>query len=622
MAIELIKEHVNEYMCKLDNYFDNIFNDFGRFYINPENFNIDGLYSLDILFNEIGESSIYYSKIMVSDTKFLYFFGLDSEDVVKNNKLINFDDFINPNFAITLDFDYETSGMVFALEEGDLVLLMQIDYNSLTREEISRLEDKSNIEKIGDTSFINFGSFNDGDRSFLRKIKNFIANVKIQNNTFDLISLSTVRLPRGVLPNENTDFEFDTKKYNYCMICGENIDETYDFNPQMKDFAGENPNKCASCQAKILMSYFYSVMEGKSINRTYLLSLTRTPSLIKFYLNLLETNGIINRTRTIEFKEDLTNEYYQTFFDEIPEEYKITYFKNNPVKKHSELFEKIDEITLNIPDSLNTNFQKILLENGLSLEDGWNIREELIQLVKEGELKKNTIKAVNKAIKKVINKHTQSPSNKSKKSIKKINSLNMFKQAQQLNKLTLSKDMSYKKEYLNKLLENELSLDYANIIRNQLIDEIEEGKIKNSVEDRLIKIIEETTKSDLEEEDGSVSDVVDSEPDITIETQDTSLHSPISSEEKLEINVFKEYIFIDNLIILKSIIINSDMGAILKIITFIKEITNCKIETIRVFELNEKFLNVFIEISFSNEEYKDLIIKLLKKSDFKEISLI
>ncbi len=634
MAIELIKEHVNEHMCKLDNYFNNIFKDFGRFYINPEIYNIDGLYSLDISFNELGGPGIYYSKITLSDTEFLYFIGLDSDDVIKNNKLINFDDFIYPNFSIKLNFNYNESGIVFGSEDGQLVLLMHIDFDSLNRDEISRLNEKSNIEEIDNSFFINFGSFEEeSDYSLLRNIRNFISNVKIRKNNFSSIDLTTVRLPRSDLPKENIDFEFNTEKYNYCMICGEKIDETYDFNPQMRDVVGKNPNKCASCYAKILMSYFYYVMEGKSINRTYLLSLSRTPNLIKFYLDLLATNGIINRTKTIEFKEDLSNEYYQSFFDEIPEEYKIAYFKNDPVKKHSELFDKIDEMTLNMYDSLNTDFQKTLLESGLSLEDGWKIREELIQLVKEGQLKKNTLKAVNKAIKKLINNHISSPPNKSKSPIKKIKSLKLFNQAQELNELTLNKNLSFKNEFLNKLSDNGLSIDYAFRIRNQLIDEIEQGKIETSVEDRLIKLIKEITNpistvedssSDVvvNENDDSGSEKIRTEPGNTEETSDIPITSHVFKDDELLIDIQKEYILIEDLIYLKTIILNSDIGNVLKSIALFKEIINCRIENIRIFELNEEYLNVFVEICFFENDEEDSIIKWLKKNDFRESKLI
>ena len=115
---------------------------------------------MDLHFNKSKERSIYFSKAPTSDNKFYYFFGLDTDPLIKKNKFINYDKFIYPKMILLLDCDsLNESAMCFGRKDGKIVLLMRIDFNLLNDFFISKLKNKNLIEKIERDFFINFVQF-------------------------------------------------------------------------------------------------------------------------------------------------------------------------------------------------------------------------------------------------------------------------------------------------------------------------------------------------------------------------------------------------------------------------------------------------------------------------------
>ena len=474
MSIVLIQENISEHFRNLENYFQTTFSSFGRFYLNSDEIPLNDIFYLDIFFNENGEESIYYSKTSFSN-KGLYYFGLDSNPLIKNNKLINLEDFIYPQLILSFNLDgSKVGGIVFGSENNNIFLLSPIDFSSLSDEDISILQERNNIEFIEEKYYINFGKFDEGV-SLLKKIRNFLSHFHIDNNVFDYIKL----LPKeSVSSSKKIDsIGKDTiKKNNYCMFCGENIDDSYSLNQDIKKIVGENPNKCASCFSKILMSYFKSQIENKTNNKSYLISLANKPELVKFYLKLLETNGIIKRTSNIEFKEELNS--YDKYFNEIPDEYLIE-FEEYLNKQHEKIIKNIDKLTLFEDDVLDIDFEKRLIDKGLALEKGWIIREELINHVISDDFRKKSPKHIKKYIKKRIKELSRSPKPK-----------NIFKYSQDLIKLTLNPNGNFNNVFIEKLNDNNLSIEEGEEILKEIKQEIEDGKLIGvSLETRLDQLV-------------------------------------------------------------------------------------------------------------------------------------
>ena len=475
MSIVLIQENISEHFRNLENYFQTTFSSFGRFYLNSDEIPLNDIFYLDIFFNENGEESIYYSKTSFSN-KGLYYFGLDSNPLIKNNKLINLEDFISPQLILSFNLDCSKGeGIVFGSENNNIFLLSPIDFSSLSDEDISILQERNNIEFIEEKYYINFGKFDEGV-SLLKKIRNFLSHFHIDNNIFDYIKL----LPKTDSNSERINFiNKDTKKENnFCMCCGENINESYFLHQDIKKIAGGNPNKCASCFSKILMSYFISEIENKTNNKSYLIFSAKKPELVKFYLKLLETNGIIKRTSNIEFKEELN--ICEKYFNEIPEEYLIE-FKENLNNAHEEIIKNIDNLTLFGDGVLNIDFEKLLIDKGLTLEKGWVIREELIKHVISGEFKKKSKKHIIKHIKKRIKELSKSPTPKK-----------IFKHSQDLIKLTVDPNGNFNNAFIEKLNNNNLSIEDGEEIIREIKREIDDGKlISISVETRLNQLFKD-----------------------------------------------------------------------------------------------------------------------------------
>ena len=480
MSIILIQENISEIFENLENYFQTIFSSFGRFYVNSEETGLDDIFYLDIFFNENGQESIYYSNTSFSNKGF-YYFGLDSNPLIENNKLINFEDFISPQLILSYNSDYSNEvGIVFGLENNNIFLLSPIDFSSLNEDEVSTLKERNNIELIEGKYYINFGKFDEGV-SLLRNIRNFLSHFHIDNAVFNYIKLIPRDSDSSSEKIDSTDKD-TIKKNNYCMFCGENIDDSYSLNQDIKKIAGENPNKCASCFSKILMSYFKSKIENKTNNKCYLISLANKPELVKFYLKLLETNGIIKRTSNIEFKEELN--ICDRYFNEIPDEYLIEFEELNI--KHEKIINNIDKLTLFEDDVLDIDFEKSLVVKGLTLEKGWSIREELINRVISNEFKKESPKHIEKYIKKRIKELSRS--SKPKK---------VFKHSQDLIKLTLNPYGKFNNAFIEKLNDNNLSIEEGEEILKEIKQEIEEGKlISVSLETRLNQLVKNKKHSE------------------------------------------------------------------------------------------------------------------------------
>ena len=488
-----------------------------------------------MIFNETGERSIYFTKVPITDYKFYYFFGLDTDSLIKNNKYINYEDYIYPKMVLSLNSNsFDESGICFGCQDENILLLMKIDFNLLDDEQIKKLMNKNLIEKINDNYYINFGQFNEGFY-LLRNIRNFLSNFYIDNKNFNFIKL----IPENYdfTPIENP--QADLNENIYCMCCGEKIDITYELNKDFKDIVGENPDRCASCFSKIMISYFIKKIEGISGSKEYIKKISSKPDLINFYFTLLETTGIISRDSSINFINGFEH-VNKDLYNQIPSKYLIEDDYNNKfLKSTSKVCENIDKLTLYSYsyDVLSVGFQNKLINSKLSLEDGWKIRDKLISKAIDGTIPYGSSKFLNECIDKIILidfKHRKPKSktklkyqkdrkpksktklknqknrnhkskktkvkNKNKKKPKKIKPVErkigkgLFVKSDELKRLAVNSIGTLRESYKRLLNQNDLSLEDGDKIVCIIRNEFDQKKLtEEDVEERLYQLIEQFT---------------------------------------------------------------------------------------------------------------------------------
>lgn len=259
--------------------------------------------------------------------------------------------------------------------------------------------------------------------------------------------------------NNSEQENFD--KHIFCMWCGEFIESTYEIHPKYKKFVDDNPNKCANCIKNILIAYLKSKLKGKYNSKSKLLESVKNKELMEKYLKFLEDNNIISNGEKLNFKNNNKSnlEELDYFFNEIPKEYKLEFNESNNLKQEDNVLKKtyynnvdevkeskkdkpkiesklsvdetlkeIDRIILASENILNYFFKLRLRQLALSDDFTWNLREELINKAKKGEIKKKDVSSyINKTLEAI--KRRKQQEGIEKKKLKEIEEQEKIKNA-------------------------------------------------------------------------------------------------------------------------------------------------------------------------------------------------
>ena len=418
--------------------------------------------------------NIKYKKIST-----VYLFGNQKDYFFKNYRKINRINF--PLMVSCNKCDSEKSCVVFARENGKIFLLMKINFFQLSKNKKLFLLNEFDIININSFYYINMGNIHNSNQ-ILSNIENFLNKVFIKKPSFDFIRVKYIKKMnfqvkntlsnKSLKNNANSDFSkvynndfselFTSKTHhgsnlNFCKICNDNISKSFLDNPQLKNIIKKNQNVCANCFSSALISYFKLRIGEKYTNKSYLLSNSKNTDLIKFYINLAEMNGALNRGFEIKFNEN-HNQIKQTGI-KIPKKLKI---RQLPAGKKgvSEIINIIDKNTLNNNFSLSTDFQDLLIKYNLSEKDGWEIRKKLIEEAKSGKLNK-THKSIKKRILILINNRYE-----------KKHEINLFNLILKLNELTLDNENDLNNDFMKKLENNNINKNDGMKIRKTIINEI------------------------------------------------------------------------------------------------------------------------------------------------------
>ena len=272
--------------------------------------------------------------------------------------------------------------------------------------------------------------------------------------------------------NKINSISLDNSNQN-CIICGENISDSYINNPNLHRIIAQDSKKfnnhnlyrnightekyCVNCLSKVLFEYFrLMIMNKKYINKSYLIYSSENKCLIEFYIKLAETMGGIDKNNEIYFIKHF-NEFNNIIT--IPAHLKI---KNLPEGKKGidKIINIIDNETL-YQSYISNNFKKLLSDNYLSENDGWKIRKTLFDLAINGQLKPS-YKDVNSKIELLISKRS-----------KKIDEYNIFRVIAKFNDLVFNNDGNFNEKFIYKLKNNFLSESSGWNIVNCIKKEIE-----------------------------------------------------------------------------------------------------------------------------------------------------
>lgn len=433
---------------------------------------------------------------------------MDTDPLIRHNKFINYEKYITPKMVLSLNCKYLShSGIVFARKDGEIVLLMRIDFSLLNDYQNSKLKKKNLIEKIDGDYYINFGQFKHGIY-LLRNIRNFLFNFYIDNRNYDYIKL----VPKGY------DFrgKYKNKKIKdiYCISCGKKAVRNFNLkNKRFIGFIGENPNRCAYCFSRILITYFIEKIQGLKGSKAYIKSISSNPDLIDFYFTLLESTGIISTHPYLSFQKNFIPVHKKSYKD-IPSIYLIEdNINENFFAYRSRICDYIDALTLSSSKKFNNNFKKKLKQHNLSIKDGWEIRGDMISFVNNGLIKNRSKKHIKDVLNQLIldyseiNEYKKPKNNKSNKkkkndksdeNIEKTNKSNIKKKriilikSNELRRLTINPLGGLKNSFMDLLKENSLSKEKGIQIISILMDEINQNKLAEEyVEGRLYNLIYE-----------------------------------------------------------------------------------------------------------------------------------
>ena len=526
---------------------------------------------IKILFHNISNPiSIYVGSLNNHSVSEVYFFGLEKDLKDKND----FKNVIEPRLIVSFNYNIKKSAVVFAYVDFKINLCLRINLDNLSEKEKCILKRKNKIVSFKGNYFIVLGQF-DNSINILRNMRNFISNCTFYNDSVDIVNIKSVHIPvnfdfKKNCPEVEDEIIISHDKHSYCMICGNKIDESYEINSEFLEIVGDNPNKCAYCFSKVFMAYFQNKISDKFSNRAYLISVSENKELIKFYLNLCENNNAIKRTEKINFSEDFQKDYLK-FKDDIPKKYHLNQITRGK-KGISAIIDIIDEYTLE-NNRLSLSFEELLQKHNLSNNDGWEIRNQLINEARSRKLKK-TKKKIQQRITHLLNERTVND-----------DSINLFELSDKLNKLTLNSKGDLNDDFINLLKLNNLKLDCGWVIRRQLIKEIENNEINvNNFKKRFNELVK---------------------------NRNSSFNN--------ECEILKEYFIINDKVNLIAIMNKKDISHVLKMFLLIKHFCDSHLEHLAILSLNEDFSKIFIEfIVKENDEY---LLKILNKNGFSNISM-
>ncbi len=459
---------------------------------------------MDLHFNKSKERSIYFSKVPTSDNRLYYFFGLDTDPLIKKNKFINYKNFIYPKMILSLNCDsLDESAICFGRKDGKIVLLMRINFDLLNDFFIHKLKNKNLIENIDGDYFINFGQFKSGIY-LLKNIRNFLSNFFIDNKNYNYIKL----IPRGYHFKIKGRDNHKENKDIFCERCGKKINKNYQLNKNFIGLVGNNPKICAKCFSNILVMYFYNQIHDLCGSKSYIKSLSSNPDLIGFYFDLCETTGVLSKHAFLHFQKDLEGVNKKSFVL-IPQIYLIEDDLNGKFSAvNSRICDAIDIVTLSSVDRFSDDFKKKLVKHHLSFVDGWKIRDELISYSNKGIIKTKSKKEINHFINKLISGYSKKKKSKKKlkkkTNVKKTNPKKINKKkkerillkSNELRRLTINPNGGLRANYLELLEQNSLSVENGIEFISILTDELNQKKlIEEEVETRLWQLIKDYSLS-------------------------------------------------------------------------------------------------------------------------------
>lgn len=425
---------------ELDQYLQENLKYFKTFCFDTKHVGIDEFYEEDvetkIYFTKPNNISIYYSCVNKSEYEDVYVVGLARDPIIQTSNFLDKGVTIRPEAAFILNtIDNTQSNLIFAkdCESRDIVLLLKLDCSDLSDKEMAVLEAKNHIlVNEDDKKFINFGSVCQKNKiALLRNIRNFITNVTIRPNSGEYVRLLNINIPSNfeykhnslnyqkfydkiitnidqetenlLFKNELLDYKHDTNDgtHKYCMLCGSLIEDSYENKDELRFLVGENPKKCSHCVEEILMSYFQSRVLAPYTNKSHLLSDFEDKSVASFYLNLLNENGVIDKGHKFQFIKPLKDQ--SVFFEEIPENYQLETLiveDNINYSNIAKVISGLDKETITGSFELLDGYKSRLSINFLTEEEGWIIRDIIIDLIKLGYV--SNIKQVSKKLKNLI----------------------------------------------------------------------------------------------------------------------------------------------------------------------------------------------------------------------------
>ena len=446
-----------EYSTKLENYFD--FHLRGRIdyqHVNPTNNQL--LFETTIHFHNLNVSdSIYYFK---NDE--CYYCGLGRE--IQNFVNINANSRISSNLKYNLKVK---QAIQFAKDELDkLFFVMPINLDSLSDKEIFSLKEKNDIIEIDGSEYINFGEIKKGIH-ILRNIRNFIAHVTVDMDYTSYLKLIKVR----ILNKYARDSRF-------CSSCNNLINNGSNDN-KIKKMRDDFPGICLQCYEKKLINYFLSSVPKFCMKKRNLELLSCKQDIFKFYLDLLCKYELF----------DENDELHTCICDDdfIPSQYKLD---SSNLEKMQKMMYFIDNIT--VMDSIDSisSFEKVLLKNNLTYQDGLTIKNYLEKEVLLNRINFNKYENVIKW------KLKSQIANKSK--LNNNLTIDIFDISQRLNKKTLNSKGELNGDFVNQIKNQGLNEDICWEIRESLIQNVDSGLIKTeNFDDSYSTVINEHIQENL-----------------------------------------------------------------------------------------------------------------------------
>ena len=225
-----------------------------RFLDIPKNFKIDceavnisehfsSNTTVTIRHRKPARESIYYAEAFKERDEEFYFFGLARDNVIATSNYLSQESHIVPSLVATLHLeDSSKSNIVFASDskEYNNVILLRIDCSELNDIELDVLKNKNKITKLTEgKGFINFGAI--GDFNTLRNIRNFISNVKFENQNSPYVKIVEVSIPdnySSIKPDSNI---LKDRFYNFNGISPSDVDseDVIDLNETADDVVSD-----------------------------------------------------------------------------------------------------------------------------------------------------------------------------------------------------------------------------------------------------------------------------------------------------------------------------------------------------------------------------------------------